>query len=326
MIKAPSKPSDLKKMGHYNVTDYRLEVVTVGPGDYGRKFFPVDGYDKANNRNINRSAARDYWKVIDSIASTGGELRLMPRPRGGYMIIDGQHRIYGISEFGNRQIEMKAVIVPYSEYERLKENGFNLVDLIINQNKGKAFSPKDDMKARESESTWIEPFTKSGIRPVYNNSASEYNWPAVVRGYLTYGHFIKDGKVGNNPSPRISRNDIAEAWITAPVKDVEEIAEALHWWKEVTQAAHARRITGMMTGSMLGLAVLAYSQNKDLIADKDRIPLDMIYQKVSRFERLERFKDLAKNSNLHEAQAQLLAMLNYGAKINMFSIFGDNGR
>jgi len=302
-----------------------LELVSIGKGDFGKKFKLVDGtVDYYQNRLMTDSHAKsllDLWPVVRHTP-----LMLLYVGNGVYLILDGQHRICAISEIlqPEKPIEMHAVVF-FSEKDLPKAlekypTAVSSFVTVLNM-AARPFKVVDEMFTNWITSTWNNVTNLRGLQHLCTwgkTAGTQFKWSEVARGaYLASRE--KHVQVISGPSQK----RILAKWNSVDAAFVQGKLDALVWWSDIYQKAQAvwqktpraKKVdfSAFSSANFLTAAFMLYQENhvrKDskgnslLKADRFK----SLYQDVAF---LESCRKLVLYSSLMDVLVLLLKQMNY---------------
>ena len=294
------------------------KMIEVSRGDLGVKFHTIDGLDAAYNRPVNQARVKEYGKNVDALGIS--HVTLVQAAPGSYYIVDGQHRIAAISQYGNNHpVFMPATIYTVKE---IGDAGRTVSQFISDLNKGRPFSGADRLAVFAHDSAWPTVFKSFGVEPVHGSKRGELNWSQIVRGYLIAKSCTQLGRITSVSrevgSDRKRESDlVAHTWAKAHLAEIQEAARALAWWQPVAAAAARRGVRSLYTAHGITIALLMFDQNKDrpssLAGAEGAVTTDVSI-------------DAMRGLTHVRLMMAILRSVNYRRSSNKIYVFGKDGR
>jgi hypothetical protein len=250
-------------MASVKLPEQVIKVMEVGPGDLDTKFFFLQGFAGASNRTLDRRMARKYAKEISDYTLANVILVEKKGESGKYWVVDGQHRLYAISELRKQTYAVSTVIWTWEKFESL---GISMSDFVSALNQGKAFTPSDDFAVHFGQSAWPPMFQAVGLSPGMSNTSKAYCWHGLVRTFLIWEDMERKQAVARPGGQQRGRR--TEAWESQDPEVVERVrmlAEAMAWWRPVAEAARARKVNSLYATNVLAIAAIMYRENREMI-------------------------------------------------------------
>jgi hypothetical protein len=279
-------------------------VLVVKPGDWEKVLFPMDGALAVYNREIDivrcRGMARD-WRPEHAHA-----VALIPRPKGGYYIVDGQHRLFTASALVSGESKFLARIYRPNGPEEAK-------DLIVQLNKTTALRLHHMTTVTKAFSWWPEIFERYGLFPQSSGRRGRLTWPSVLQAHLQIN---SGGTLGGKES----RHHGEAVFVTKDPLDIpkiEQTAADIAVWRPFWEPASQDR-SWVLSGGALTFMLALRRQNPD------HPQLDAVPTRLLKWPGLPR---AVATSSPRAVIHELLRGVNYRLRDdNLFQVNGRSGR
>jgi hypothetical protein len=280
-------------------------VLTVGPGDWNRVVFPMDGTLAVFNRSIDevrcKAMARDWHP------EHAGPLALIQRPAGGYYIVDGQHRLFTATQLVKTQSEFLARIYAPTSQEEVK-------NLIVQLNKSTALRLSHLTTIGKQFSWWPEIFASHTLYPQESNRRGRMTWPAILTAHTA----VQNGELRFQSG---TKHDGADLYMTSDPLErpkIESTAADIAAWRSFWEPASTDR--SWVTSASALMFMLALRRQND-----QHPRLEDVGPRLLKWPGLPRA--LKSTSNHREVVLELLRGANYRLRDdNLFRINGLTGK
>ena len=287
------------------------KMIEVSRGDLGVKFHTIDGLDAAYNRPVNQARVKEYGKNVGALGIS--HVTLVQAAPGSYYIVDGQHRIAAISQYGNgHPVFMPATIYTVKE---IGDAGRSVSQFISDLNKGRPFSTSDRLAVFSQDSQWPFIFAQHGIEIAHGYGRGRLTWASVLRGSLMAQDCIERSRLTMTKDG--TPETIEALWANGDREQIEAAARAMAWWLPVATAATSQKVYTFFSAPALTLAMVAYHENRDRPA-----ALAGTLSSVSH----DPFLAAVKGTANVAAMIAILRSCNYKRTTNRLTVFGVDGR
>jgi hypothetical protein len=302
----------------------RRVLVTIRPGDFGTLFRLFLGYDKAWNRPVTIAHARSFG---DKDLHRSPLFLLRSPCRTFYYIIDGQHRIWFISECSLVPVTLEVIMYDNpgdlpDRREYATETKSAAFIRYLNTPLGKKHTIGNHLENLQGASLWPAEFAKAGLFPRYEGK-SPLTWAAILKAYLIYRDCVSRRMIVG--ASKIDPEDIWGLWTNADLGVISSVAEACAWWNKVALRAkevHSEKkkpFNSLFAETQMVLALLTYFENKR------EIKLD---GRVCQFDSPKTKAALKGNSvsGLPTTARAFLDIINWKKQTRLITLFGNAGR
>jgi len=289
----------------------KIETVTVRQGELGRTFKLFE-----NNREIHRPHARKLAKIMDEV-SESGVLDLM-RNGSGYYVIDGQHRVFAVSELMSTPVKFYAVVRDADDVE-------DITKLLIGRHQGKAWQSADSLFITRGGSPWVTVAEDVGFEASFKKTDRRgFSWTALLRARIVADaiHRIRGTAVS---AAGASMQSLIKIWLEADPEIIQNTIAAVQWWAPVAQhwtlgptvpASRALPARGLFGFLAMAIAIAIFETNNHSL-------LQTAQQRAMRDASL-RF--VATNVPLPSIALQIIRALNFRAQTQIVDLYLVTGR
>lgn len=290
-----------------------VEWISVGAGDFGKKYVLLDGVRGASNRTIDETKVKAYGAQLDEICA-GLPITLISH-NGKFHIADGQHRIKAISDFAKEPRQLKAVILTIKDAEQIWGS---LVECVRKLNNNKPMGLLGKLELYKRISPWVRAFGEDAENHFsFVRARSKVKWTTLMRAVSAYQRSIlKNGLVFVTP---LKEEEVVKLFVEPSQELVEDVVARMRPWLRLCDKAYNDlRMSQFTAETPLILWLLVSRLNEQKTGFKG-LPMRLLeYPQIKGLSYWDR--------NLPFAQ-ELLAAMNYKKKPgNLVSVFGETGR
>ena len=290
-------------------------IIAVAPGDYGSKYFPLEGWQKAHNRALDERHRNRLLK--DWNLELAGLVTLVVNETGDKIfIIDGQHRIAACSMMDDPQI-LLARIYTFDEIPMSVENWVTEINA-----KQKSFKLNDYLATYQEYSYWPQVFEDEGVTVKFSSSRIHPRWSAVI-GAIRYGTELQKHQ-SLVAIKRMNQKNAILLWESEDLDTIRRAAKFVKWWTPFIKMSNSYGIGGIGTAVVMGLGFVIYEENKGrhgLNKAADRLLTWPSAKRISLYRR-------GTEDVLPALREALIFGMNRNAKNgpNLLTLFGYTGR
>jgi len=212
------------------------EKIEVKAQSYGKLFRLCEGFGKAMNRTLDPKHAKELGALWPIVRQEVIKL-LLSEDKSFYYILDGQHRIYYISEILRKSDTLLALI--YRSSDELPEadvvtqaRGSRIANFISDSNSpGKAFRCNAHLQNYSKSSIWPDIFGEYGLSPTNGRVDS---WSCILKSHLLAEACLRLKRVttGGVQTPAL-----VACWLMADPKEIHFVARNYAIWRTVAERA-----------------------------------------------------------------------------------------
>lgn len=297
-----------------------MRNVTVGKGDLNTKYLLIEqAIDGGGNRSLDPSRVARYAACLEDFERAGSLVLLSAGEGQPMYILDGQHRIRAISEFGQRTYTLRAEIVKLDD---IKQSGWDLPTYLLRISDGLARSKNDTYAIYGKESIWTKEATRLGLSEAINyrkrtHNSTAFGWSSIIGARAAANIMLA------NNATRYDRKALGALnltlWRTVDLAMVRETMMALKWWSSVHESAVERKIRGLSQQNVLALVFCLYRQSKYLGE------LEKAGQRLVESPYINEFRYIDMKRSNRANLGLILAGMNYRQRKNIISCFGVTG-
>lgn len=304
------------------------DTITVNQGDFGKRFTILDARSAVFNRHIIDSVAKKYARIPDQIEYT--HIILVDMGGGHYQIIDGQHRISGVSRFGERPVKFDARIYP---------KHIDVEALLDSLRKDKSHSLADSLDIYRGRSNWRASFDSSIVNIANRGNNKRYTYSTVVASAIHAQSIISKGAF--DVTKPLKRH-VERSWTStlcedvicpgsAPILGVDTFVEWLEWWdthvmdQVGTKKQKVLRSRHSLTGCFLWRYYNASSFAESACDTKAMLRVADRFVRLSNSD-ADNLRAVMRMENMALSMSQFMKIVNHGAKTQIFEVLGISGR
>ena len=251
-----------------------------------------------------------------------------------YWIIDGQHRIYLISEVLCQAYDIHATV--YMSKDDMPPSSRPGVSPVLQavttiNIEGKRFSSKDNLVCTRGSSPWETEAKKRGLDHLFlfcsdKEVRGKFQWNAVITALLQAQTFKSASSVGKSGQHNTA---IMNKWLNPSAREIQDTLDVIEWWepaairamKEVSALYrldnHDVSFETYFKSPWVAAAFLIYQENKDQKWFSDRLTSSLtLYGKSAQAQ-----KSLTRNENTRMIASFLLKAFNQNRR-HKVTLFG----